>query len=125
MSSVGAVPVCNGLRVGWLGRSAMNGIDVTPGGLRELASAPVGSGSGDLGAALRLRNETLLAVADQIVKVESRLRELRRTIRHAPVVTAGTDGHIPALDSTFSPLSLVAVLQLDEGGDPVVPDVEP
>lgn len=100
----------------------MDAIDVTPDGLRKLAGAAVGSGSGELDAALRVRNETLLAVADQIVKVESRLRELRRTIRHAPVVAARSDGHIPPVDSIFNPLSLVAVLQLDEGGDPVVPD---
>lgn len=89
-----------------------------PNDLRRLAGEPIGSEVAALQADVKSRNDMLSAAADVILQVESDLRELRRAIRYAPAMFPDDDGHLAPTDHVFPTGNLVALVPLDEGGDP-------
>lgn len=97
-------------------------MNVDPKEMRRLADEAVGSDAAALQAGLKLRNDLLRAAAEAMDQVESDLREIRRSIRHAPMLFSTADGHLPSNDFRFAPKTMISFVPLDEGGDPAPVD---
>ncbi|HEX7380937.1 MAG TPA: hypothetical protein VF265_02155 [Nevskiaceae bacterium] len=97
-------------------------MNVDPKEMRRLADEATTADVAAMQAALKLRNDMLRAAAEAMDQVESDLREIRRSIRHAPMQYSTADGRLPSNDFKFTPKTMISFVPLDEGGDPVPVD---